>query len=499
MRSSAHRPDGALAHLRAGPGICAGARRGAAGDRAGPAASGGDRAWRAPAWDVAAGRQQAVRRAKRWRLVEAWSAAGRRTPRSGRPGRQSPAASARPRRWPPRLGSGRLTDPKTARSLYRQSLAHGRRPARGARRPDGAARPTRPRSSRPSSSTDRVQLRWIPPEPDGLGPLSFVVLRKRGGPLAHLADGTRIAKVSATEFEDTKVIAGETVSYAVLSKRGKAESITAATTDADPPAGRGGRRPRRGRGATRSTCPGRPPRGRTDVRVVRKREGAPTGPKDGDLVPSLRDRAHDRGLQDDQVYHYGLFALYRDARRPPGAVARGLRLGAGRTPPVAIPDAPTLTHEPGGRLRLDWPAPPRGAIKVVRTARPLPHVAGPPPGRRRGRGAGGPVARGRGPRRGDRPEPSPARGLLLHPAGRLGRDGDGRPRRHLLVHPRPLDLRATRVGGGGRVHLRWRWSPRGTQALIVARSGAPPRGPDDPRPWWRPSTRPSIAARGTPR
>jgi hypothetical protein len=30
------------------------------------------------------------------------------------------------------------------------------------------------------------------------------------------------------------------------------------------------------------------------------------------------------------------------------------------------------------------------------------------------------------------------------------------------------------------VHLRWRWSPQGSQSLVLAKAGAPPRGPDDP-------------------
>jgi hypothetical protein len=30
------------------------------------------------------------------------------------------------------------------------------------------------------------------------------------------------------------------------------------------------------------------------------------------------------------------------------------------------------------------------------------------------------------------------------------------------------------------VHLRWRWSPHGSQSVVVYRSGTPPIGPDDP-------------------
>ena len=56
-------------------------------------------------------------------------------------------------------------------------------------------------------------------------------LRRSCGSVAacpqHPGDGTRIAEVSTCEFEDRHVKPGETVSYAVLAKRGEAESLTA--------------------------------------------------------------------------------------------------------------------------------------------------------------------------------------------------------------------------------------------------------------------------------
>ena len=52
---------------------------------------------------------------------------------------------------------------------------------------------------------DRIRLSWTPPPPDGLGPLTFVVVRKRGGALQHPGDGTRIAEVSTSEFDDMHV------------------------------------------------------------------------------------------------------------------------------------------------------------------------------------------------------------------------------------------------------------------------------------------------------
>jgi hypothetical protein len=44
----------------------------------------------------------------------------------------------------------------------------------------------------------------------------------------------------------------------------------------------------------------------------------------------------------------------------------------------------------------------------------------------------------------------------------------------------PTNLRAVRAGNAGRVHLRWRWSPQGTESRVLAKAGSPPSHADDP-------------------
>ena len=201
---------------------------------------------------------------------------------------------------------------------------------------------------------DRIRLVWTPPPPDGCGPLTFVVVRKRNGVLAHPGDGTRIAEVAAPEFDDLHVTPGDTVGYAVLSKRGPAESIAAISLGpfvflADvkdvqvsagehevalswrPPAGRdrGPRHPqtRRPRRRVRATATG-----------SRRR---PT-------------RAVDRGLDADQVFHYAIYAIYKmpDGRLfpSPGVVVRGADR---RTDRQACP-----TRRPRHRKAPELPADP---------------------------------------------------------------------------------------------------------------------------------------------
>ena len=105
--------------------------------------------------------------------------------------------------------------------------------------------------------------------------------------------------------------------------------------------------------------------------MVRKRGALRAGPKDGERVESLREEAHDQGLEDDRVYHYAIYALYR---MPDGALhgrRAGVHVAAQPHPPVAALAAPRLSQERDGRVRLAWDEPRAGTVKILRTARPL--------------------------------------------------------------------------------------------------------------------------------
>ena len=132
---------------------------------------------------------------------------------------------------PCRVAGGTGTEPGTARSVGSAgSLSpeprHRRRPSRCNHRLETHA-PDPPTALDGQVYGDRIRLSWTPPPPDGLGSLTFVVVRKGGGTLLHPGDGTRIAEVSTCEFDDTHATPGESVGYAVLSKRSGVESVTA--------------------------------------------------------------------------------------------------------------------------------------------------------------------------------------------------------------------------------------------------------------------------------
>jgi hypothetical protein len=367
------------------------------------------------------------------------------------------------------------TDPRKARDLYRRSHAIAAdldEALAGLKR----CPPDPPSDLTASFVDDRVRLRWAPPPPDDLGPVTFVILRKPEAAFTHPADGVRIGESSAAEFEDAGVTAGTSVAYAIVSKRGEIESVGAVAVGPMFLMGevRAVRVETRSREVDLSWTP---PRGASEVRVVRKRGTPPAGPQDGDRVEAMIDQAHDRGLEPDRVYHYGIFAVYRmaDGR---ATASRGVFIAAQPHAPVHPLEAPTLTPEPDGRVTIRWVEPARGIVKVLRTTQPLPHSAG-------ARLAPIQVASLEGDWvEVDAPDHAidtpPATGSCYYtPLTAWGGTATvGHPASYSCVTD-PSDLRASRAGVG-QVHLRWRWSPHGNQSLVVFKSGSPPTGPDDP-------------------
>ena len=383
-----------------------------------------------------------------------------------------------------RARNAERTDPATARDLYRQSLAIAADLA------DALAGLKRTPPDPPTALDgqvlgDRIRLSWSPPPPDGLGPLTFVVVRKRGGSLNHPGDGTRIAEVSTNEFDDMHAAPGETVGYAILSKRGGIESVTAISLGpfvflADVKDVHVELRDQEVELAWTL------PRGVSEVRVIRKSGGPPTGPRDGDRIPAAHDHTVDRNLNNNEIFHYGIYAIYAmaDGKLFPSP---GVILSARPHPPVSPLEAPRLLMEPGGRVRIDWIEPARGTVKIVRTARPLLLAAGSRLSQTEAATIEGIWIEPSGPDRAYDLEP-PAEGYCYYtPLTAWGSTLTIGHMAALSRVPDPSELRATRSGsglgagaGGTRVTLRWSWAAESSAAIVVARLGTPPLGPNDP-------------------
>ncbi len=365
-------------------------------------------------------------------------------------------------------------DPAGARDFYRRSLAIASdftEADQGLRR----CPPDPPSDLSAKYMDDHVRLQWSPPAPDGIGPVTYVILRKGESAFAHPADGFRIGESTLPEFNDPGVVPGTSVSYAVVTRRGEVESVGAVAVGPMFVLGevRGVHVDVRSREVDLTWIP---PRGASEVRVVRKRGTPPGSPTDGERVESSIDHAHDHGLEPDRVYHYAIHAVYRtiDGR---ATASRGVFVTAQPHTPTRPVDAPVLSLENDGRVRLRWIEPQRGIVKILRTSQPLPYAPGSRLTPVQVASIAGTWLERDGP---EQARDTPTATAICHYTPLTSWGGSvtvGHAVAHSCVAD-PSELRANR--SGGLVHLKWRWSPHGNQSLVVFRQGLPPTGPDDP-------------------
>jgi hypothetical protein len=308
--------------------------------------------------------------------------------------------------------------------------------------------------------------------------VSVRVVRKPRGVPTSPADGTLVAETEATDCRDPSASAGEIVGYAAFSRRGGIDSVAPAVVGpviilADVQDVRVDAR------SGEVELSWRMPRGASGVRVTRTQGKAPSGPDDGTRIDALPDGASDRGLTNDRVYHYGIYAVYRT---PEGSdrTSRGVTVAAMPHPPVSGLIALELAPMPDGRVHLSWEGPERGQVKILRTDRPPALIEGQRLPAGQAGAIGGHWLATAAPDHTIDARP-PTSGLCYYTPFTFwaGTCTVGRPVASTRI-PDPTELRAVRIGGSGRVHLRWRWSPATSQSLVLCKAGGPALGPDDP-------------------
>jgi hypothetical protein len=370
-----------------------------------------------------------------------------------------------------RARAAQVSDPSAARLLYRQALtvANDFPDARDGLR---SLPPDPPTMLRAEIANEGIILRWTAPAPDGLGPPLFRVVRKVGGVPSGVDDGTAVADVGVPEAIDRTASPGQVIGYAVFTMRGTASAVGATLAplpfllDVQDLRADG----ERGEIRLSWTLPTRA----IGAKVVRL--GGPGGTDK--VIDALADHAVDRGLDEGRIFRYRVAAFFRgsDGR---SHFAPGVEIAATPSPPAAPAGPLSVSRDPDGRVEVRWPAVPRGTIKVLRTASPLRYPSG-------ARLASSEANRLEGvwlnaDRSDAAIDPDPPQVGACHYTPFVFLNGTatvGAPAGYSSM-PDPTDLRAVRVGTG-RVHLRWRWTPRATEAIIVARPGGPPRRPDDP-------------------
>ncbi len=369
------------------------------------------------------------------------------------------------------------TDSAAAREVYREALARASdlpEAREGLRQcpPDG------PTELRAEVSTGRIRLSWTGPKPDGLGPVSYRVIRKRAAAPQHIEDGQTVVEVSTTHWDDTSPSPGESFGYGVYSVRNGVSSLLGVAAGPFLMLGevtnvrvevRGGE----------IQLSWTPPVGAAGVRVVRKLGSPPEGPRDGEPVEAQLDRVIDQGLVDDRAYHYGLFSLFP---APGGRLyaSRGVFVVAVPHPPIPPVDDLTIAAESDGRLRLTWSPPERGQVRVIRTEGSLEMSPGDQLSETQAEALPGVWL--------EQAEPgltfeTRSTGLKLGYYTPLtfqaGTVVVGRELAFSHVAD-PSELRAVRSSEPDKVLLRWKWNPMGSHCLLAARPGRFAEGPQDP-------------------
>ncbi|WP_337174900.1 hypothetical protein [Paludisphaera sp.] len=373
-------------------------------------------------------------------------------------------------------------EPTEARRLYARSLHLAADLAAAAQ---GLERcpPDAPTNLDARVVQDGVRLTWRPPEPDGLDAPTFVILRKPGGLPEHPNDGARIGEATTAEYLDATVEPGATVSYAVISRRGRAESLAAVAAGpiAYLPDVRDLHAEARD-GEIALTW--RPPAGLAEIRVVRNTIAVPRNPRHGDRLAAANDRAFDRDVTEGKVYHYGVFAVYRspEGRRFPSP---GATISVAAGSPLTPVGPPRVSLEPTGRVRVEWVEPSRGSVRLRRSAGPPPQPPGAIVSAAEAESTPGDWIEPNRPGAADDFDPVGPTGRYYTPFTAI----DGRlivgQGAWLASLADPTDLRAERLDPTAaapdvaRVQLRWTWPAEAQAARVVARRGASPSGPED--------------------
>ncbi len=349
--------------------------------------------------------------------------------------------------------------------------------------------PPSPSAAYASVDGENVSLQWRAPA--SKSPLAYRIIRKAHGAPSSEKDGSALAEVNDTRYDDTNVPPGTPWFYAIYSVRGPALSTVAATTGPHLRAADVTELTARGENH-RVALQWKAPPNCVSVVVARAEGRVPSSRREGRNVPVSGHSAVDDGLINGRPYGYRVIAQYRDPKTPSGLVdAPGAGILATPVePPAAVTDLSARLDQ--GVVLLGWTPPNRGRVQI--------RVAAKDPGLRSGHImsvgesaiAGQPV-----------PESGPGHAQL--PMRQSGR---------LFFTPLTVVNETVSVGTstvitsienvakldsqrqGNTIHLTWRWPPGVQQVLVAWRYDRTPLGPDDPESQARKVRLPEYQSKG---
>ena len=229
-----------------------------------------------------------------------------------------------------------------------------------------------PRGLEARAGSEVVMLAWQPSPSVGA---RYAVVRRADAAPAHAGDGDLLATVAGTHYDDLKPESGKSLYYAVFSERAGLYSPEAARLDAPVLLARGVPQPtltaQVDDGCVRLRWD--PPPNASEVVVTRSESAPPRSPADGQPVPvRASGQAEDHTPANGRLYHYGVFALYRDHTGrliyAPGAFISAMPEAAPQ--PIAELKISAQRTAGGHELRLSWPPPTKGTALILQSNRP---------------------------------------------------------------------------------------------------------------------------------
>lgn len=210
-----------------------------------------------------------------------------------------------------------------------------------------------------------ARLQWEASPSRGV---SYTIVRKPGSPPIAASDGEQLATTGSTTFDDTTVIIGLPIYYAVYANREGVLSLDAArspralmfTAEVEALSAQVDD------GLVRLRWQAPPNAVAIDVR--RSDERPPATPEEGERlrVYGLNDSV-DSGLENNHTYHYTVFALFNT---PDGRLVRSAGMSISATPqepPSLITGMDIHQHRRGNQreLRITWPPLSKGTAVLL--------------------------------------------------------------------------------------------------------------------------------------